>query len=224
MSLLSPSGAEQVRKAAMRDDIALRGEYLFAPPAAVARLLTPLLTDQRDLPILYLYLNIALLVVPSAAAIHLLGCTSHLAGAAYFIGTYVLFLQRFMLALHYSEHRRLFRTGEQGRRPSTIIDTRNRKIIHMVPGKMVDELQASLCNRAADQHLTVWGYCHCRSGRPQLGGPTSLRPTVWSAKRHVPRAPLRNASRGQQQGRGGCVGDGAMAQGQSRPLLHVSCL
>ena len=88
-----------------------RNEYLFAPPAPLRRLLLPLLDNPKDETLLWSLLNVGLLV-PLAAYVFLCWAPhSHLAGAAYLVTVYGTFLQRFMLALHYSQHRRLFRHG-----------------------------------------------------------------------------------------------------------------
>jgi hypothetical protein len=110
--LLCPAGAEAVRRAVARDQAAARREFLLAPPPWLARRLLPLLADPRDAPILFLFINVATMVLPAAAALFRWAPTSHAWGAAYLAATYALFLQRFMLALHYSEHRKLFRKGE----------------------------------------------------------------------------------------------------------------
>ena len=87
-----------------------RHEALFLPPRALASFLTSLLADPRDAPLLFALLNVALLVPPAAAAL-LLAPPSHALGAAYFAAVYALFAQRFLLALHFSQHRRLFKPG-----------------------------------------------------------------------------------------------------------------
>ena len=102
-----------VRKAATSDLLAQRNEFLFKfPVSLIQKQLIPMLQNPRDLPIVYLFSNIIMLTVPAALAIFNFAPTSHIVGAAYFILNYVLFLQRFMLALHYSEHRKLFRSGK----------------------------------------------------------------------------------------------------------------
>lgn len=114
---ICPEGAQRLCKAATRDLLADRHEYVFKPPGAGP--LTSLLSDPRDAPILYLFINVATLSVPCAAALFVWAPTSHAWGAAYFAATYALFLQRFMLALHYSEHRRLFKHGASRLLPGT---------------------------------------------------------------------------------------------------------
>ena len=66
-----------------------------------------LLKDQRDWPVLHLYLNIMLVSVP--AAVVLLEQDSHVVGAVYFLMHFLLFEERFMLCMHYMSHTGLFR-------------------------------------------------------------------------------------------------------------------
>lgn len=116
-SLLHPPEAQRLLAAAAADAAAPRAEFLFAPPAALHKPLAALLEDSRDLPVLFLYLNVALTTAPAALALF---CAfppatrplPHWLGAAYLIVNYALYLARFMLSLHYSQHRRLFRKGE----------------------------------------------------------------------------------------------------------------
>ena len=63
--------------------------------------------DERDLPMLYLLYNITT-TVPLGAFVVFVLPPSHVVGLLYFATTYVLFLQRFILALHFSEHRKIF--------------------------------------------------------------------------------------------------------------------
>ena len=93
---------------------AQRHEALFTPPAALAERLTSLLADPRDAPLLFALLNVAALVPPAAVAL-LLAPPSHALGASYFAFVYALFAQRFLLALHFSQHRRLFKPGAPAR-------------------------------------------------------------------------------------------------------------
>ena len=90
---------------------ARRCEYLFAPPASLRALLLPLLDNPKDEALLWALLNVALLVPPAAGLLVVCAPGSHLAGAAYLVAVYGVFLQRFMLSLHFSQHRRLFRKG-----------------------------------------------------------------------------------------------------------------
>lgn len=118
-SLLHAPEAARLLAAAAADAAAPRAEFLFAPPAALHKRLARLLADPRDLPLLFLYLNICLTTAPAATALFLCFPAAtrplpHWLGAAYLVATYVAFLARFMLSLHYSQHRRLFRSGRWG--------------------------------------------------------------------------------------------------------------
>lgn len=114
--LLHPEEARRLLAAAAADASAPRCEFHFAPPAALHKPLAALLEDPRDLPILFLYLNVLLTTAPAAAALFAAFPPAtrplpHWLGAAYLLANYVLYLARFMLSLHYSQHRRLFRQG-----------------------------------------------------------------------------------------------------------------
>lgn len=116
-SLLDPAETEKLVAAAQSDVDALRAEFLFAPPVRLHKPLAALLEDSRDLPILFLYLNVLLTTVPAAVALFCFFPTAtrplpHWLGAAYLVANCVAYLGRFMLSLHYSQHRRLFRRGE----------------------------------------------------------------------------------------------------------------
>jgi hypothetical protein len=112
-SLLDENGAEIVRRAATTDLMGERKEFLFKfPTSLIQKQVVPMLQNSRDIPIVYLYSNICMLILPAALALFTYTPTSHSVGAMYFILNYVLFLQRFMLALHYSEHRMVFRPGK----------------------------------------------------------------------------------------------------------------
>lgn len=117
--LLHPPEAQRLLAAAAADAAAPRAEFLFAPPAALHKPLTALLEDPRDLPILFLYLNVLVTTAPAAALLFYAFPPAsrplpHWLGAAYLVVNYVLYLARFMLSLHYSQHRRLLRRGEYG--------------------------------------------------------------------------------------------------------------
>ena len=111
-----PDERARAAAAANADARATRHEYLFTPPKRLREPLLSCLSDARDAPILFLFINVAVITVPSAIALFMLR-PSHLLGALHLAVNYGLFLQRFMLALHFSEHRRLFRRGDD-RRPS----------------------------------------------------------------------------------------------------------
>jgi hypothetical protein len=96
---------------AQRDIHSERQEYVLPVPQALHFHAMKAIEDPRDLPALSLLLNIITLVVPLAVGLHLLPSPSHGLGVAYLAFNYGLFLQRFLLTLHYTEHRRLFRSG-----------------------------------------------------------------------------------------------------------------
>lgn len=97
-----------------KDDIsASRSEYLFPIPWPLDQLLLPTLNDARDSPMLHLLFNISATTVPAACLMYK-SCNSHWVGLAYLIANYVLYVQRFMLTLHFTEHRRLFKSSEWG--------------------------------------------------------------------------------------------------------------
>jgi hypothetical protein len=102
------SPAHRAQAAAASDLAAPRREFLIAPPAWAAARLLPLLRDARDAPVLWLLLNICCSSVPCAAALYICGAQSHALGAGYLATTFGLYLQRFLLALHVTEHRPLF--------------------------------------------------------------------------------------------------------------------
>ena len=100
--------------AANADLTAQRNEFHFKLPKRLEELCLPLLQDKRDLPILHLFFNIAVTVLPAALALYCLPAWSAVLGPAYMVATDVLFLERYLLALHYSQHRPLFKTGAIG--------------------------------------------------------------------------------------------------------------
>jgi hypothetical protein len=118
-SLLHAPEAKRLLNACAADAVAARAEFLWAPPAALHKPLAGLLEDPRDLPILFLYLNVLLSTAPAVASLFwgfpaAARPLPHLLGAAYLVANYVAYLGRFMLSLHYSQHRRLFKRGEAG--------------------------------------------------------------------------------------------------------------
>jgi fatty acid desaturase len=88
-----------------------RGEYYFKPPAFVQRFLERTLNDTRDMEIAWLYWNIVTTQYPALIALFTVLPPSNILGAAYLVVFNVLYLQRFILAMHYSTHRRLFKRG-----------------------------------------------------------------------------------------------------------------
>ena len=87
-----------------------RQEYYFKPPGFVTRWLEASLQDKRDMPIAWLYWNIMVTMYPALFLLWALP-PSNLLGASYLIGFNVLYMQRFILAMHYSTHKRLFKKG-----------------------------------------------------------------------------------------------------------------
>lgn len=108
-SHVSPQQA-RAHAAAAADIAAPRREFYVAPPAWLASHILPLLRDEGDAPILWLLLNICCSAPPCAAALYACGVRSHTVGAAYLAATFGLFLQRFLLGLHVTEHCPLFRS------------------------------------------------------------------------------------------------------------------
>ena len=98
--------------AAQADLSAQRNEFHFKLPKWLEHLCLPLLQDKRDLPILYLFFNVAVTVLPAAVALYFLPAWSSVLGPVYLVAIDVFFLERFLLALHYSQHRQLFKKGE----------------------------------------------------------------------------------------------------------------
>lgn len=114
--MIRPAGADRdeqnsVLAAANADLTAVRHEFYFQLPICLQARLLPLLQDERDLPILYLFFNVSATVLPAALATFALPAWSKVFGPLYFAVTYTLYLERFLLALHYSQHRKLFKTG-----------------------------------------------------------------------------------------------------------------
>ncbi|GIL44798.1 hypothetical protein Vafri_2289 [Volvox africanus] len=100
--------AHQAEKLAQKDLDSARAEYLFKLPDHFIKPLCGMLTDVRDEPILHLICNQLILVVPSVCILFLY-YRSHLLGLVYLALNYGLFLQRYMLTLHFTEHRPLFK-------------------------------------------------------------------------------------------------------------------
>lgn len=95
----------------LHDMFATRAEYWFKPPAFVTRFLEKNLNDVRDMEIAYLLFNIVVTMYPCLFALFAVFPPSHMLGAAYLVVFNVLYLQRFILAMHYSTHKRLFKPG-----------------------------------------------------------------------------------------------------------------
>ncbi|GBF88896.1 fatty acid desaturase [Raphidocelis subcapitata] len=104
----SPNPTARAEALAKADLAAPRNEYLFPAPRWLVK---HGLQDARDAAPASLVLNVALLVLPAAGCLHLWRDVPHWVGAAYLVVNYAVFLQRFMLTLHFTEHRRLWRTA-----------------------------------------------------------------------------------------------------------------
>merc|ERR1712216_872201 len=106
---------QNVKAKVSYDTTSTRREYLFPMPAALHSVLDPHLSDQRDAIMLDLLFNITCLVLPSAAWQFLRPASMAqygiYFGLAHLFIVYFFFLQRFILMLHYSEHRHMFKTG-----------------------------------------------------------------------------------------------------------------
>lgn len=98
-------------EAAAIDLHADRHEFYFRLPYWLEVILKPLLQDERDLPILYLFYDVLVTVLPAVLALFACPAKASLLGPVYLGGSYVLYLERYLLALHYSQHRRLFKAG-----------------------------------------------------------------------------------------------------------------
>jgi fatty acid desaturase len=88
-----------------------RREYLFPLPSFLEKPLYDLLQDKRDLVMVRLMGNIALSTVPAALFLFYMRSFNPWLGLLYVVATYVLYLQRFMLTLHFASHRKLFPKG-----------------------------------------------------------------------------------------------------------------
>ena len=104
-------GVTELVHAASKDLAAERREFYFKPPQSLTNFLQAIINDQRDLPILYLFWNVSVIVLPASVIVFALPSWSALLGPLYLACSYVAFLERYLLALHYSEHRKLFKPG-----------------------------------------------------------------------------------------------------------------
>lgn len=97
---------------------ATRREYHFRTPFLVTAL-TPLLNDERDVPMLCLMLNILQVMVPGIALVFAVNMMNplpslwcrNLVGLGYVLTILILFQERFILMLHFSSHRKLFKNA-----------------------------------------------------------------------------------------------------------------
>jgi len=113
-NLLPSDPAQRALTAAFKDVTAQRREFLFGPPASWRPFLLECIHDPRDEPLLFLLLDVCCTTAPAAAALFcvtpsLPALAQHLLCAAYLAASFAAFLQRFLLGLHYSSHRPLFR-------------------------------------------------------------------------------------------------------------------
>eukprot|EP00812_Abedinium_dasypus_P012589 NODE_609_length_1447_cov_367.848420.p1 GENE.NODE_609_length_1447_cov_367.848420~~NODE_609_length_1447_cov_367.848420.p1 ORF type:complete len:378 (-),score=114.83 NODE_609_length_1447_cov_367.848420:170-1303(-) len=108
------------------DLTAARKEFFFRTPLLVTALL-PLLKSARDEAILCLMLNIFEVVFPSAALVYWIGTTTtspllqNAVGLAHVVALFVLFEARFILMLHFSSHRPVFRHELLNAVPSSLL-------------------------------------------------------------------------------------------------------
>ena len=89
---------------------AARHEYIVPPSALLIQRLRLIVADERDLPLVYLLINVTATVVPLVMVL-ILSTPSHAYGIAYLATVFGLYLQRFMLALHYGTHVAVFRNN-----------------------------------------------------------------------------------------------------------------
>lgn len=92
-----------------------RLEYVFRTPF-LANALESLLKDKRDVPMLCLQLNILEYIIPGIFLVYYVNMKENppplyirnLIGLIYVLGNTILFLERFILMLHYQSHRSIF--------------------------------------------------------------------------------------------------------------------
>lgn len=111
-ALLENRKSSRATSAAFADLAAQRSEYYCKLPQWLEALLVPLLQDKRDLPVLYLFSNVVTSMLPAALSVFFFPRWSSVLGPAYLAIIDFLFLERYLLALHYSEHQKLFKAGE----------------------------------------------------------------------------------------------------------------
>jgi len=89
-----------------------RKEYVFQIPSMLKDSVLDIMTDKRDMPMIHLLFNIFLIVVPFAVFLYktTLSGWTHLYGVAY-LATFGFFLPRFILCMHYSSHRFVFKAN-----------------------------------------------------------------------------------------------------------------
>jgi hypothetical protein len=95
------------------DLTANRNEYLFSLPFLVDKI-KPLMKDERDLPLVWLQINIVTMLLPAAVLVFWVNMNVEsslycfLCGVAYFV-LLVVFEERFILMLHFSSHRAIYK-------------------------------------------------------------------------------------------------------------------
>jgi len=85
-----------------------RNEFLFKLPFVEACFL-PILAEKEDIAMIHLLSNIILVPLPSAILLFALDNPPHWLGFLHVLVMCLAFLQRFLLTLHYSSHRSIFR-------------------------------------------------------------------------------------------------------------------
>ena len=196
---------QSVRSLVQQDVEARRAEYLFQAPRPIRGALLRLLRDPRDEPLMHLLFNVVLLAATPAACLFAFGVRSHLVGLAYLLVNYALFLQRFMLTLHFSEHRKLFRSGERGQRAGGGAPL----LVQLHPQQQLLLLHAGLGVRTshADPATTTTTTLPVATRaapcpplrRPGAAEPGHAPPAVYAVRhphRPLPPAPLHHAPRG----------------------------
>jgi len=98
---------EEAVKLALSDVHAIRNEYMFSAPVSW----TKFLDNDKDLPMLSCIFNITVLILPLCASLFFLtegSLLCHLCCIAFEVYVWLIWGNRFILCLHYAEHRRLF--------------------------------------------------------------------------------------------------------------------
>jgi len=103
--------AKEPQRLNQQDLDAPRQEWFYKPPAILLRPWKSLLKDERDLSMIYLMFNILTITFPLAYATLFLLPASNWIGLGYFIINNGLFLQRFVLWLHFSSHRPTYKNS-----------------------------------------------------------------------------------------------------------------
>jgi len=99
---------EELFKNVKQDEQGTRYEYIFGF-SFLDSLILSVVEDPRDKIMVYTTLNILFITFGSALTLFIYRPFSHLLAVGYLVVNYALFLQRFILMLHFSEHRRLFK-------------------------------------------------------------------------------------------------------------------